>query len=224
MHSMKANEGSWNFFENQMQNRVPPLSPIEDFCEVETFEKKLLEGSRCPYATAVGHIGDRGNDGVLLKPLKKPKIPYELQFESRFKDDLDDPAIADLPWYRQLQAAIPRNSTILDVYALTAPPDVQESKRVKIAEVQTLTELYTSTWGDERLYFQHRRIMKDFRYYPKRWKQEGMDAEDCFKRNSSLHWGREVPPGVWPGSDDKAQEFFEEQIRDYGCPFAWLLD
>ena len=82
MHSMKANEGSWNFMEKTMSNRVPALTPEDDPILFETFHRKLIEGSKCPYAMAVGLIGDKGNDGEWIEPRCSPHIPYELQFES----------------------------------------------------------------------------------------------------------------------------------------------
>jgi len=184
----------------------------------------MLEASKCPYGLAVGHIGDKGNDGEFIKPLVEPVIPYELHFESSFKEALDDEELADKPWYRQLQAVIPKGSIILDVYAVTAPTSLEESKRVKVAEVKLLTDLYTSKHGDERLYFQHKRIQSDRKYYPKKWKKLARETELCFSNEDEETFGNEVPEGVWPENDSDAKFFFEHQQRTSGCPFAWLLE
>ena len=156
--------------------------------------------------------------------IKKSVVDYELHFESQFKDDLDDPEIQDMIWYRQLQAKIPKDSIILDVYAVTMPDALVDSKRVKIAEIKLLTELYTSKHGDERLYFQHRKIQRDRKYYPKEWKQIAKNMEECFDNSEENTWGREVPENVWPKDADDAKAFFESQQRQSGCPFAWLLN
>ena len=222
MNSMAANEGSWNFFEKTMKTRVPAFTKEDNPIEFETFHRKLLHGTPCPYALAVGHLAEWNNDeGEYTN--KQVKIPYELQFESKFKEDLDDPAIADLPWYRQLQAKIPKDSIILDVYALTAPTWFEGSERVKIAEIKLLTELYTSQFGDDVLQFQHIRIRRDRKHWPKEWRQDAIDAEDCTANHEHEKYGKTVPEGVWPDNDADAKEFFEEQQREYGCPFAWLM-
>ena len=113
----------------------------------------------------------------------------------------------------------------MDVYALTAPPSYEGgSERVKIAEIKLLTELYTSKHGDERLYFQHKRARTDLRYFPDEWRQLAKDTEECFDNKDEANiFGTEVPEGVWPDNDADAKDFFIDQQKTYGCPFAWLL-
>lgn len=103
MNSFKANEGSWNFFEKKMMNRVPPFTPEDDPIEFATMHKKIIDGSKCPYGTAIAHVASIGNDGKYVEPLVPVKTPYELEFESPdLKLALDDPALAGEMWYRQL--------------------------------------------------------------------------------------------------------------------------
>ena len=33
----------------------------------------------------------------------------------------------------------------------------------------------------------------------------------------------DVPLGVWPEDNAEAEAFYIEQVRETGCPFAWLL-
>jgi len=114
----------------------------------------MSEGSKCPYATATGGIARVNNQGVGL-PKKAASTPYELEFVSPFKDALNEEDVAGEVWYKQLQKKIPKGSTIFEVYARTAPRDCnkEESRLVKIAEVNLLTDLYTSDFGDAGLYF-----------------------------------------------------------------------
>jgi len=32
-----------------------------------------------------------------------------------------------------------------------------------------------------------------------------------------------VPRNVWPEDNDEAEQFYIDQVRESGCPFAWLL-
>lgn len=68
---------------------------------------------------------------------------------------------------------------ILDVYAWTAPEgelDLNGNAReyLKIGEINLKTKLYTSEAGDNRLFFQHVRMNKDYRVWPRSWKDEPM--------------------------------------------------
>ena len=220
MHSMKPTD-SWNFFENPMSNRVEPFDPKEDFIEFQTVHKKMSEGSKCPYATATGGIARVNNQGVGL-PKKAASTPYELEFVSPFKDALNEEDVAGEVWYKQLQKKIPKGSTIFEVYARTAPRDCnkEESRLVKIAEVNLLTDLYTSDFGDAGLYFQHRRVQTDYKLFPKTWKGHAWRAESC--QWESNPWGESVPD-TWPEDDEAAEKFYTKQMKATGCPFAWLL-
>ena len=54
-------------------------------------------------------------------------------------------------FYDQLKT-IRAGETILEVYALTAPPRL-DGELVKIADIMLKTDLYTSKFADERLHF-----------------------------------------------------------------------
>ena len=30
--------------------------------------------------------------------------------------------------------------------------------------------------------------------------------------------------GKWPDTDEEAKEMYEEQVKEFGCPFAWVLE
>ena len=181
----------------------------------------MLEGAKCPYSTATGGISKADDQGRNWLHHRDAATPYELEFRSSFRDDLNEDDVAGEVWYRQLQKKIPKGSTIFEVYARTAPRDctVEESRLVKIAEVNLLTDLYTSAFGDNGLYFQHRRVKHDMKIFPKKWKKEAWKAEACFKKDP---FGD--VPDTWPDNDEDAEEFYNEQMEATGCPFAWLLD
>ena len=121
---------------------------------------------------------------------------------------------------------IEADTTILEVHAMTAPvgattPTGEEGKLVKIADIILRTPLLTSKWGDANLFFRHRPVHKDRRYWPRDWVRNHSDV--AFKKTEENIWGFEVPQGVWPETDDEAEAFYIEQVKETGCPFAWLL-
>jgi len=158
---------------------------------------------------AIGHIGNKigGGNGKNLKQ-DQVKIPYELQFESPFKDALNDPDIADDIWYRQIQQKIYKDDVILKVYALTAPPSLgpEESRRVHIADIKLLSDLYTSKWGDSELFFKHKRVLEDRRYFPKEWARQAKRDEQCFSKVKNF---KDQIQGTWPSVRNDSKEKFE---------------
>lgn len=96
---------------------------------------------------------------------------------------------------------------IFEVHALTAPASIG-GEYIKIADIILKTELVTSKFGDTNLYFRHRRVQSDYKYWPKTWRQGYKDA--AFENGEGDTWGNVVPAGVWPETDDEAEAFYIE--------------
>ena len=108
-------------------------------------------------------------------------------------------------FYDQLKT-ITEGQTVLEVYAVTAPPDL-DGELVKIADIVLMTDFYTSRFGDERLHFQHVRVWNDYRFWPYQWRSQSGDVHiDQTEENT---WGRTVP-AVWPENEEDAQAFYLE--------------
>ena len=106
---------------------------------------------------------------------------------------------------------IEAGSTILEVHALTAPKAIGTGKLVHIADLVLITPLVTSKWGDEHLHFRHRNVQSDVKFWPKTWGRKAC-GDVTFVRNADTTWGRKVPQGVWPETDEKAEDFYIEQV------------
>lgn len=79
-------------------------------------------------------------------------------YNAKFDQDQDDNGIAD------------GNVKLMKVFSWNGPPNLDESERTHIADIVLKTKLYTSEAGDERLFFQHDRVNKDRRVWPRAWK------------------------------------------------------
>jgi hypothetical protein len=157
---------SWNFFKMPMRNRVQGFTMEDNPVEYQTIQKKLIEGSPRPFGTAIGHVGMHNLDGTALEQ-EFVNVPYELWYTSPFQFS-DEPEMVDgeqVMFYDQLKT-IPVGATILEVWGITAPlSDEFESEKIKIADVKLLSPLITSTFADTRLYFQHKRITYDRKFW-----------------------------------------------------------
>ena len=74
-------------------------------------------------------------------------------------------------WYDQLKDAHSVGDIIYEVHALTAPTGELGGELVKIADIKLLTELHTSQWADQNLYFRHKGLYWDFKYWPRSWRK-----------------------------------------------------
>ena len=122
----------------------------------------MVGASSRPFATSVGTIGATFPDGTEL-PHANVNIPYELHFSSTFSFPDSPQYDSDgnqITWYDQLKT-IKSGESVLEVFAMTAPPALN-GELVKIADIVLETDLYTSVFGDERLHFQHVRVMNDY--------------------------------------------------------------
>ena len=119
---------------------------------------------------------------------------------------------------------------VLDVYAWTAPEgevDLNGNPReyLKIGEINLKTKLYSSQAGDSRLFFQHVRMKKDYRVWPKEWKGEpmhdieGIRDDPVYPGITDITRRRDWP---WPHNDEDAKVKYME-LEASGCPFSWLF-
>ena len=82
--------------------------------------------------------------------------------------------------------------------ALTAPPGAEGSKWVPIATIELVTDLYTSKFGDERLFFQHAKTNGDRAFWPEDWMRPDRQNDPQTPQTKENIWGTFVPKNVWP--------------------------
>ena len=222
---------SWNFFDKPLKNRV---ERFERRCERKSVEKKLIEGSHVPYATSIvfpAYYDTRDHLNPIVTNHKEVgedwSFPYQLEYEGRrdlFPNDKED------TWYNRMKkhfnpfVEAGQEEPFIEVFAWTAPPDFEEAKRVKIADIVLKSKLHTSKTGDQRLFFQHKRVSRDFNHWPREWKK--LDPE--FKRKEE-DGTLIIPefPGIdnWPENDEDAEQMYLDLNNGgKGCPFSWLFE
>ena len=111
----------------------------------------------------------------------------------------------------------------IEVYAWTAPKSLG-GIRVKIADLVLKSKIYTSRTGDQRLFFQHKRVKKDMKVWPNEWKA----LDHHFQRFDEN--GLIIPefPGInnWVTTSEKeAEQAYLDSMSETGsgCPFSWLF-
>ena len=144
----------------------------------------------------------------------KSKIPAERQYE-------DDVVVQ---WYDQVMAAASNGDKLFDVMALEDPLKTPKVW-TKIAEITLNSDMHTSLFGDERLFFRHSRVKFDAKYWPRNVRKAWFAGElDVRREREGDHvWSRPTPAG-WPREDNcEAEKLMEKTIEETGCPFAWFF-
>lgn len=155
--------------------------------------------------------------------------PYELRFiapKNRFEGNFEDKR-PEQPWYSMIRESLGVGDTIYEVFAFepehAGNPD--GPTEVKIADVVLKSKLHTSIWADNSLYFRHKHVHPDRKYWPVSLRT--FDNKDGFLlRRSEFGFAanEDVPdPNYWPNDPVEAKKTYIDQMEKYNCPFAWLL-
>ena len=94
-----------------------------------------------------------------------PVFPFSLRLVPNH--DLDQPATVAEGYtdFREQLKAIPQGSWLYDVYAMDQPVELGGTESY-IARIWTKSELTTSYWGDDHMYFRHERMDDDLKLRP----------------------------------------------------------
>jgi len=216
---------SWDFFHRPLGSRVARFADDTEDCERATLETKMLQANPLPYATSVVFPAVHDTEDYLNPQVIWPltdsrfKAPYGLEYESstHLTNDNQDHWYERVKneWNPSFESSIEK--PFIDVYAWTAPESLS-GKRVKIAEIVLKSKLHTSVTGDQRLFFQHKRIRHDRKYWPAAWKTVDFMAP----RDRETTW-----PGIdnwsYTSEAEAEQAYLTSLTSGTGCPFSWLF-
>jgi hypothetical protein len=149
---------SWNFFKNDFTNHIPAggaaLLPLSlKFAEATMYIQQVA-------------LSDWANYDEAGTPVDSPVFPYSLRFhptgDIQFSDTYVRPHTEDL-------VTIPNGSTLYEVYAMDQPEELGGTE-VHIADLVMTSDMITSLWGDQHLFFRHQDMMDDIDLIPE-WKE-----------------------------------------------------
>ena len=180
---------SFNFFAADFRSTIPSF---RDECLQETIQAKFIEATREIGALGLSEFARRDTSG---QPSNDPiNFPFDLWFEPN--QDLrglwPETRQPDYPFFEQLQD-IPNGSVLFRVMARDIPNDPRrfgrESRVQHIANIRATSDIITSLFGDERLFFQHERKRDDFDLRPE-WRPyvEALDPRDEFGEQNIPFW------------------------------------
>ena len=129
-----------------------------------------------------------------------PVFPFSIRYEPNPELSYEDTTY-EKTYFERLSEIEP-NTMLFKVWAMDKPASLGGTESL-IGEVQLVSELVTSKWGDEHMYFRHQRADDDFRY-----QQDWSTAVDVA---AMLLEGEEI-------------EIKPYQTQRYSsCPLSWLF-
>ncbi len=99
------------------------------------------------------------------KTASKNVFPWKLRFQPTGKFEFPSTMSAGYSDFLTDLESIPSGSVLYDIFAMDKPEELGGSEQ-KIGQIKTASELTTSNWGDEHLYFRHERMDDDLALRP----------------------------------------------------------
>merc|ERR1712154_575584 len=148
MYSVNGQD-SWNFFKNDFTNHIGPGG-----LDLVPLEIKFSEATNYISECALSDFARYGESGVKVDA---PEFPFMLRFhptgELSFSDEYVRPFTEDL-------VSIPKGSLLYEVWALDNPAELGGTEK-HIADLVLVSDMITSVWGDQHLFFRHQDMAED---------------------------------------------------------------
>jgi len=149
-------QNSLNFFGNDWSNHIP--TPTD----------KTLIPLALRFKTATDYIQTVGlsdmamatQDGTFENPIV---FPWSLRFEPT--GEFSMPADTYPVKFEDFMQTIPSGSTLFNIYATDKPTELGGTEHL-IAKFVTASNMVTSFWGDDHMFFRHQRMEDDLKLRP----------------------------------------------------------
>jgi hypothetical protein len=153
-----SGQASWNFFKMDFSNHIPAAGGAALLAVALKFS------SATDYIQTMGlrDLGLITEKGEMRNP---PRYPFKLIFKPHvdLKNKYPDHFMSD---YLDQLRSVPSGTTLYDVYAIEQPNQNEK----KIGSIITRSNMVSSKWGDESMYFRHNYMDADINENPS-WKK-----------------------------------------------------
>jgi len=173
-------QDSWNYFKNDFTNHIKPAEGM--FFKVVGWKFS----GQTDYILSMG-LKDWAEYKENGKPEANPVYPYQLIFRPADELRTGFPDKYKEDFTIQL-GTLKKGMKVYTVFAKKTPKSVPE----KIGKLILNSEMTTSNWGDERLFFQHNKFDEDILDHPKwsknefKWSTFGVEEKKC---KAKSEWG-----------------------------------
>jgi len=158
LHVMNSTDGqkSHNFFEMPFSNIIPTPDSFAKRMLQELFRKAAVAfGAKDPTPThlTVEHLAGIRQDGT---PVSSPKSPFRLIFQPTPAAKASQEGATAQTDFRNDLTRFPAGQAMYDVYAFDeGEPFADPAKGKLVGQLVTVSGIVASSYGDEKLNFQH---------------------------------------------------------------------
>jgi hypothetical protein len=201
--------------------------PFEDrdSCERVVQAAKLSQGSAFPFSTGTSAMAMFNLDG---SEVEKAEFPYELRAYVNTEVIPEFDSQSQMDYIGSIAAS--GDEPLFTIYAKQDP----ESEEELIGYIHTSSDMTTSTFGDDQLFFRHQAFNRDMRLMKQQGDKPRMKQWRDFNKSTFLpltewnnEWNEDLPT-------DELDMSFEEIVHaslkgemegaeHLSCPFAWIL-
>ena len=151
-------QDSLDFFANDFVNHIPDIKSIS----LKPLEARFATATDYIQVVGLSEMASYTQDG---QAEEAAVFPWSMRFVPGGTTSFPSTVANGYTDFRTDLASIPSGTTLYTVYAMDAPKELGGTE-TKIAEVVTASELTTSNWGDEKMYFRHERMEDDLAIHP----------------------------------------------------------
>lgn len=188
LHTLKLGQ-SWNFFEYNMSNHIPPAAGAAE----QALANKFEQASQCSPQVGLSDMARYSRDGSEHSP---PVFPFKVLFvpSSSVQTTTKQKTVDQL---HEEMANFRVGTTLYTAYACGTPRGDEShptdgpvanicGSALRLGEVKTTSQCLTSKYGDESFHIRHQRIEEDWALKPEFFKSGEYDARFACGRDASL--------------------------------------
>ena len=188
-----------NFFANDWSNHIPDVKSAS----LIPLELRFKTATEWIQTVGLSDMAAFAQDGSAEA---SPVFPWKLRFEPTGEWNMPDTTYDQT--FEEYLATIPSGSKLFSIYAMDVPEELGGTEAL-IGSFVTDSQLVTSYWGDEHMYFRHQRMDDDLAILPD-WKPYTPNPKVLFLDDEFVQ-------------DPVGYSTIAAKTAISGCPFAWLL-
>lgn len=188
LHTLELGQ-SYNFFEYNMSNHIPPAEGLVTLALAKKFE----QASQCSPQVGLSDMARYSRDGSEHSP---PRFPFKVLFvpSARVQTTTNPKSVDEL---HQEMASFPVGTTLYTVYGCQSPkgdeslPTDGEVGNIcgnpfLMGDLKTTTQCLTSKYGDEAFHIRHQRIEEDWQLRPDFLRSGSYDGQKACGRSGRV--------------------------------------
>merc|ERR1711953_350531 len=130
----------------------------ENQCNIDTVERKFADATKFTFQVGTSELANITQEGEDVAD-DDVVFPFKIVAEPNRTAFPEPSTLMDFRDYFEAWVPSSDPTVLFDLYAVDDPDGPQEH----MGQIKLTSKLYRSTWGDDKLFFQHHTINKDMK-------------------------------------------------------------